>query len=147
MLAALVHLGHGEAADLLDEGEAHVGQGRRTVLAALGLHLGHDMLHAGHLVLVEAERLPHQPVALDQLGRREAQRQPGAVGVVLNEVHDRVEAAVQGAGVGGILAAEVHAAGNVVVARDVNGVLDELVDALVLGGGDGHDGHAQQGLE
>ncbi len=54
---------------------------------------------------------------------------------------------MQGAGVGGILAAEVHATGDVVVARDVNGVFDELVDALVLGSGDGHDGHAQQGLE
>ena len=131
--------------DLLDKREAHVRDGGGAVQAALLLHLVHDVLHGVELVLVQRKGLPHVGVALHQLRRRKAHGDVRADGVVLYQVHDRVQAAVHGAAVvAGV--AEVLPAGKLLVARHMDRVAHELVHALALDGGYGHHGNAQHVL-
>ena len=147
MLAALARLDHAAAADLADESETHVRQGGEAVFAGLLLHLRDDVLERVQLVLVQMQGLAHQLIALDKLGRREAQGDAGALGVVLDQMRDRVNTAVQGACIRTVRRAEVQAAGALAMARHVQGVLDQLAGALVLGGGNGDHGDAEHALE
>src|SRR5699024_7675196 len=70
-------------------------------------------------------------------------------GMVLDQVDDGVDAAVHCApGIVGITGvAEIDAAGGFPMAGYVNGVLDELVNALVSGSRDGNHRDAQQFLQ
>lgn len=102
---------HALGARPLDEGEAHVADGGHAVDAGLALHLRDDVLDGIELVGIEGERLGHERIAFDELGRREAQRQVGAKRVVLDEVHDAVDATVHRAPIGTIGLAEVDATG------------------------------------
>ena len=138
VLAALAGLDHAGAAHGPDEREAHVGERGEAVGARLLLHLRDDVLERVELVGVKPESAAHELVALDQLGRGEAQRDPGVLGVVLDEVHDGMDAAVQRALVGAVRSAEVLPARQLAMARDVQHVLDQLGRPLVLGRGDGH---------
>ena len=147
VLAALARLDHALGADALDEREAHVRQGRHAVAPGLPLHLADDVLDGVELVLVQPEGVHDQPVPLDELGRGEAHREVGRGGVVLDDVADAVDAAVQGAVVGPVRRAEVHAARMLAEARHVQDVLDELGDALLARRGDGHHGDAERGLQ
>ena len=106
-----------------------------------------DVTHSVQLVLVEAERLGDELVALDELGRGKAHGNAHRLRVIVDEVDDCVDAAVQGAAVRSVGRAEVLPAGVVVVASNVDGVLHELVDALVLGGRDRNHGDAEGGFE
>ena len=84
-------------------------------------------------------------VALDNLRRGEADRDARFLRVILDEVHDAVQAAVHRAAMT-LRIAEVHAARLLLVMRDVQGVRDEFLDALALGCRDRHDRDAEQGL-
>ena len=130
-------------ADLLDEVEAHVGHGGGPVHAALVLHLDDDVLQHLPLVLVQGQLIQDQLVPLHRLAGGEAHGEARPLGVVLDEVDDAVKAAVDGAVVVPLVA-EILAGGPLLVLGDVQGVLHQLVHALVLGGGDGHHGHAQE---
>ena len=147
VLAALLRLLDAAGADGLDEREAHVGESRKAIGARLLLHLGDDVLHGIELVLLEAKRLDHQLVALDELGRGVAVGQASALGVIGDKLSNGVDAAVHGAAVGAVRPAEVDAPRALAVAGHVDGVLHQLVYALVLGGRDGHHRHAQEGLQ
>ena len=134
---------HALVAHALDEGEPHVGDGRRAVQAALVLHLAHDVPQQVLLVLVEGKLLQHERVALGQLAGGEPHGDARTLGMVAHERHDAVQAAVHGAAVR-VGCAEVLADGRLLVARHMQRMVHELADTLVLGGGDGHHGHAQQ---
>ena len=101
------------------------------------------MLQHLPLVLVQGQLIQDQLIPLHRLAGGEAHGKARPFGVVLDEVDDAVEAPVDGA-VMVPLVAEILAGGALLVLSDVEGVLDELVHALVLGGGDGHHGDAQQ---
>ena len=60
-------------------------------------------------------------------------------------MHHAVDAAVHGSAVV-VLAAEIGAAGSLLVARHVNGMLHQLVYTLVLCGGNAHHRDAQDAL-
>ena len=145
VLAALVRLVERAVDELADEGKAHVRDGRRAVEAALLLHLADDVLNHLHLVLVEHQRLDDAAVTLDDLRRGEADRDARFLRVVLDEVHDAVQAAMHGAAMA-LRIAEVHAARLLLIMCDVQRVRDELLDALALGRRDRHDRDAEQGL-
>ena len=70
----------------------------------------------------------------------------GLLDVVFDEMHDGVDAAMHGAAVL-IVFAEILALWFFLIFCDVDGVVDELVDALVFRGGDWHDWHAELFLE
>ena len=146
VLLALAGLDDRLRHDAPDERVAHVGNRGGAVESALALHLRDDVLDRLHLVGLEVERLADLLVALDELVGGKAQRNPGRLGMVLHQVHDAVEAAVHGPAVV-VDVAEVLAAGPLLIVRDVNRVLDELVDALVAYRGDGDDRNAQDLLE
>ena len=63
--------------------------------------------------------------------------------MVGDEVRQGVDTAVGSAGGVVVYGAEVDAGGLLLVAGDVHGVLHQLVNALVLGGGDGNHGNAE----
>ena len=96
VLATLGRLHHRLLAHAADEAEPHVGDGRRAVEAAFGLHLADDVLERVLLVLVEVEPIEHQLVAFGQLARGEPRRDARALGMVLDERHDAVQAAMDG---------------------------------------------------
>ena len=145
MLPALPRLNDRRCADLLDKAEAHVGDCGRAVEPALLFHLADDVLERFLFVLVQPEPLEHEAVPLRELAGREAHRDAGLLRVVLDQAHDRVQAAVHGAA---LLAriAEILSAGAFLVLRHMHGVVDQLGDALVFGRGDRHHRDAEHRL-
>ena len=146
MLAALVRAHDGSVADAPDEREAHVRNGGGAVQTALLLHLYDDVLDGLLLVLGEIQLLENQGVALGQLAGGKAHGDARGLSVVLDQVHEAVQAAVHRA-VALLRVAEVLAAGPLLILRDVDGVVDQLADALVFRRGDGDDRDAQPGFQ
>ena len=107
------------------------------------------MLDAIELVFVEAERLDHEFIALDQFGCGKTHGNRRGLGVVFDEAADAVDTAVQRTVVGTrrVGRAEIDAPGALAVAGNVHRVLHELVDALVFSGGNGDDRHAEFAFE
>ena len=140
VLPALMALHHGVPDHALDELVAHVGQGRVPVQASLRLHLHDAVLQQLLLVLVQAQALRQGLVPLDELRRAEAGGDVEPVGVVRDEVHHGVEAAVHR----GIRPAEVRHLGQRPGPNGLHRLVDELADALVPCGGDGHHRNAER---
>ena len=103
MLAALPRLDHAGAAHALDEGEAHVREGGEAIRAGLLLHLANDVSDTLQLVLVKAEGLDYELIPLDELGCRKANGNRRSARVVLDQLGDAVDAAVERAVVGRVL--------------------------------------------
>ena len=81
-------------------------------------------------------------VAFDEFGGGETHGDVGALGMVLDEVHDAVEATVYGTAVV-VFVAEVLTHRGFLEFRDVDGMVDEFGDTFVFRGRDGHHGKAQ----
>ena len=145
MFPALPGLDHRPAAYLLDEAEAHIGHGRAAVQPSLRLHLDDDVFQHLVLIFVQLQLLQDKGIALDGLVRRETDGKSGPLRMVLDQVNDGVQAAVDGPAVI-VLAAKVLAGGTFLVMGDVKRVPHQLVDALVPRGGYRDDGDPQQGL-
>ena len=105
------------------------------------------MLDGVELVAVKVKCFGYQLIALNQLGRREAHRNMRRCSMVLNQVGNTVDAAVQRAAVRAVGRAKVQATGALAESCHVQGMLHELADTLVAGGANGNDRHAQQALE
>ena len=97
------------------------------------------------LILVQRQLFQDKGIPLDGLGSGEAHRQTRLLGVILDEMHHRVDAAVDGAAVV-VPVAEILLQRRLLILGDMDGVADQLIHALVLGGGDGDHRHAQHGL-
>ena len=67
--------------------------------------------------------------------------------MVLDKVGDAVDAAMQRTAVRAIGRTEVQATGALTEPRHVQGMINQLADALVAGSANGDNGHAQQALE
>ena len=144
-LAAGLGLGHAGVDHLGDEGEAHLGDGSGAVEPALCLHLAHDVLYCLKLVFVELKGTGYVRVALYQLGRGKAYGDSCLLGMVFDEVHHGMQAAVDRSPmIGGI--AEVQTAGTLLVVSHVQGMAYQLAHALVAHGRDGHHRHAEHAL-
>ena len=141
VLAAFAFFYHRAAAHPADEIVAHVGKGGLAVGAEIKFHLGDGVLHQLPLVFVEGQPVQHEGIALHQLGGCKTHGNPCPGGVVLDHVGDGVDAAVHGAG------AEIQPPGAFAVHGHPHGMLDQLVDALVAGGRDGHHRDAQRRLQ
>ena len=105
------------------------------------------MLDGVELIAIQVKRLGHQLVALNQLGRRKAHRDVRRHGMVLDQVGNAVDAAMQCAAVRAIGRTEVQATGALAEPRHVQGMIHQLADALVTGSANGDNRHAQQALE
>ena len=100
------------------------------------------MLDHLFFVLIQLQGLLNAGVALHQLCGGKAHRDPRRPGVVLDEVDDAVDAAVNRTAVV-ILAAEVHPARTLLILCHMDGVIHQLIHALVLGCGNGDHRDAQ----
>ena len=140
----------GIVAQVRQEGEAHVGQRRLGIHAGVGLHGGRQLAHRRDGGFRQVELAGDQLVALDHLRGGKTRWDGRLLGVRLDDVRRGMDAAVHRAERVVLLracGAEVDAAGRLVEARHMQGVVDQLVDALVLRRGNGHHGNAQLSLE
>ena len=133
MLLTLVRLHHRLIADTLDKIKTHVGNGRRPIQATFGLHLGYDMLQHLFFILIQMQRFQNQLVALCQLGRREPHRNLRFSGVILDQMHDGVQAAVYRAAVL-IGVAIVDFLGALLIFGHMEGMRHQLVNTLIFRG-------------
>ena len=130
---------------LVDEVEPHIRDGGGAVQTPLLLHLDDDVLDHLFFVLVELQGRLDALVALHELCGRKAHRDACGLGMILDQVDDAVDAAVDGAAVI-LLAAEIHPARPLLILCDMERMVHQLVHALVLCRRDGHDRDAQHGL-
>ena len=114
-------------------------------MSAMAALLQHDVVQHLPLVCVQLQPLQDQLVPFDHLGGGKADRQPRARRMVLDQVDDRMQAAVNRAAVV-LRVTEILPNRTLLVFRNVHRVANQLVHALVFRRGDGHDGHAQHRL-
>ena len=139
VLFALMALDHGRRHDALNERVAHVRKGRVAVEPGLIFHLHDAVLEQLPLVFIELERCRKVVAALDELGRAEARRHADAVGMVGDQMHDRMDAAVHGR----IIRAEIRHLRQRPAARNGQRLVHEFGHALPFRRRDRHDGDAQ----
>ena len=144
-LLALYRFFYRRSAYVVDKTETHIRDGGAAVQPAFGLHLQDDMLDHLFFILLQLQLVDDQRVALDHLVGGKAHRQPRAAGVVLDQVADGVDAAVHRASVLRFVA-EILPQGLFLIVRHVQRVVDQLLHAFVLGGGDRYHRHAQERL-
>ena len=119
--------------DFLNEIKAHVRDGGAVVHAALLLHLKDDVGEHFLLVRIEIQSLGDELVALDQLAGGKADGQFRAGGVVLDQVAHGMDRAMNRSAV--VLGpAEVLPGRLFLIFCDVDGVVNELVDAFIFCG-------------
>ena len=147
MLAALTGAHNGLITKAFNKIEPHIGQRGLAVKAGLALQFGDRVGKQLGLVFVKVQRFFNQRVTLDQLGGCKADGQPGAGGMVLDQMVDGMDAAMHRAALAVPRIAEVDAAGGLAVAGYMQHMLHQLVNALVFRGGDRYDRHAQQLLQ
>ena len=140
VLAAFVAFDDRGVDHALDEAVAHIGEGRVAVKPRLRFHLHDAVLKQLLLVFVELQAVGKIVPALDELDGAEARGHADAVGMVGDDVHDRVDAAVHRR----IVCAEVRHRGHRFAARGGERLVEQLAYALAPGGGDGHDGDAER---
>ena len=122
----------------LDEGVAHVGDGRVAVKPALELHLDDRVLDELLFILVQMQLLHYGLVPVDDPGRGEADGEARALRVVLDLVADGVDAAVHRAG-----RAEIDDGRQLPGLGRADRRLDQRLNAVAGGGADRDDRHAQ----
>ena len=150
MLAALVRADDGARAEALDERKSHVRERRLAVEPALALEGLDEAGERLALAFRDGELAFDQRVALDHLRRGEAHRQTRRLCIGIDEVHERMDAAVHLAErIARLLSrgAKVDVPRDLAVHRNVHRVIDKLVDALVLHRRNGHDRNAKRRLE
>ena len=89
------------------------------------------MLDRFLFILRELQSIHDELVALDDLARGEAHRNAGRLRVILDKMHDAVQAAVHRAAVC-VTIAEIRAPGTLLVFGDVHAMLDQLVHTLIF---------------
>ena len=133
-------------ADFIDERESHICDCRRAVKSALLLHLADDVLDHFFFIFVKRQLLCNKGLALCQLCCRKSNGDSRRLRMILDQMHDSVEATVdRTALVGGVT--KVLSARALLIARYVKCVGDKLVNALVLCRGNGHYGDSQRLLQ
>ena len=136
---AFFGLDYGLVAKFLDEGKTHLSHGCGAVESTFFFHLHNEVLQGFFLVLRELQGIKNNGVAFHKFGGGKSHGYVGALGMVLDEVHDAVQAAVDGTTMV-VLVAEVLAHRGFLELCDMDGMVDQLVDTFVFRGGNGHHG-------
>ena len=126
--------GHGG----FDEGIAHIRQGGVAIQAAFGFHFQNGMFQGFDFILGKLQFLGQRGVAFDELGGAEAPGNPHQGGVVFDEMHHRMDAAVHGT-----FRTEILHGGDFLFPGGFHAAVHQFPQALALDGGNGHHGHAQ----
>ena len=142
LFVALLRMHHTAAAHLQDETETHIGECSTAVQSALLLHLADDMFDGLLFVLRQTECLGHQFVSFYQFACCEAYRNADSLCMILDEMHDGMQATMHSATMF-CGAAEILTGRAFIVASHMDGVTHDLIYALVLHRADGNDGYAK----
>ena len=145
MLAAFLCLPDRTLCQLLDKGKPHIRNSRRPVQAPFHLHLADDMLNHIPLIQIQLQGIHNPLVALHDFGSRKAHRDACLGGMVLNQVHNAMQAAMQ-CTAAAFRIAEIHAPRRFLIMSHMEGMLHQLLDAFTPDSGNRHYGNAQNGL-
>ena len=130
-------------ADLFDKGKPHIRNGCGTVEPALCFHLYDDMLQRLLFIFIQPELIQYEVVALRELRRCEPHRDPCLFCMVVDQVHDSVQAAVYRSAM--ILrVTEVLPSRLFLILCHMQCMLDQLSDTLIFRCGDRDDRDAEQ---
>ena len=140
MLAAFVAFDDRGVDHTLNEAVAHIGERRVAVKSRLRFHLHNAVLEQLLLIFVKLQAVGKIVPALNELDGAETRGHADAVGMVGDEVNDRMDAAVHRR----IVRAEVRHGGHRFAARGGERLIEQFAHALALGGGDGDDGDAER---
>ena len=142
---ALLRLRYAGVADLHDKGESHIGNGGAAVKPALFFHLERDVLQRFLFVFVQTKRVDDQTVSLDRLAGGEAHRDARCLRVIPDQMDHSMKAPVYRASVIPFFA-EILFQRPFLILGDMDRVIHQLINALIFGGGDRYDRHAQHGF-
>ena len=145
MLAAFVGLDHRSVYQFLDESKAHVRNGRGAVKPTFRFHLHNDVLQHLLFVFIQGQRIHHPLVTLHQFCGGEANRDPGGFRVVVDQMHDRVKAAMHRTAVI-VHIAKISPAGLFLILGHMQRMTRQFIHTLVLGCGNGNHRDTQHGL-
>ena len=145
MLAAFAGLHHARGADLVDERKTHIRHRRTAVETALALHLQRDVFQHLGFICVQFQLLKNTAVTLNELAGGKTDRNAGASRVIFDQVAHGVNTPVNSTAVV-FRTAEVLPERLFLIPGDVDRVADQLVHALVFGGGDRNHGDSQHRL-
>ena len=101
------------------------------------------MLDGLHLVLGKAECPGHKRIAFDKLAGGKAYGDTSALGMILDEMHNAMQAAMNSSAMIGHIA-KVLTGRRFLVVSHMNSMTYELIDTLVLHSADRNDRDAQQ---
>ena len=101
------------------------------------------MLTRLQLIPIQFQGIQNHFVALDHFVGRKSDRDPRTLGVVLDQMHDRMDTAMDRAAVI-VRITEILSLRFFLIVRHMDGMLDQLVDPLVGGRRDRNDRYAQQ---
>ena len=143
MLPALLRLNHRLPANLLDKMKPHIRDGRRPVQTALQFHLTNDMFQHLFFIILQFKGFQNHLITLRQLGSRETERNTRALRMILNQMHDSVDTSMYCASFI-IRTAEIHLSGTFLIFRQMQGMVNQLIDPFVFCRGDRNHRHPQQ---
>ena len=115
--------------------ETHFRHGSIAVQTAFLFHLQNDVFQHFLFVLIQLQGIQDQLIAFNDLAGRKTQRQTGSGSVVIDQVNYRMNAAVN-CSASGTVVTEVVIYRGFLVSGNVNGVVDQLINALITGSGD-----------
>ena len=143
MFFAGVRLNDGLRTDVVDETEAHVGDGRGAVQPSFGFKLLQNVLDRALFINVKMKLFGNERIALGDFACGKTKRNAGLLSMILNEKHQAVQTAMY-------RPTMIVGRTEVVDCRcldkpsGMQGVLNELFDALSSTRRNRHDRNAQQ---
>ena len=149
VLLTLVRLDHRIFAQVADEIVPGVAQGALPVGSGLFFQLHQGVLQQLLFVFRKVQAFQNGAVPLHQLGRRKAHGNSRPFGVVVDLVHNGVNASVHrvAAVVVAVLPAEIRAGRLFLIMGHVQRMADQFINALVFCRTDGNDRNAQLRLQ
>ena len=136
---ALMRFDHRCGDDPFNEGIPHIGKRGVAIQSALVLHLDDTVLKKLPFVVIQLQTVGDFRIPLYELAGTEARRQSRSLGMVVDEMYDGVDAAVD-SGIGGT---EVPHLRLLPVLRGRNGFVDQLRHTVSTGRADGNDRDAK----
>ena len=130
-------------ADFLNKGISHICNGGAAIQAAFFFHLKNNVLDGFFFVSVQIQTGEHLRIPFHNLGGCKTNGNPGGLCVILHQMGQRVKTPVDSAAVI-VFVTEVLTHRSFLIMRHMNGMLHQLMNAFIFGGGDGNHGDTQR---
>ena len=130
VLPAFFGLYHTLFADLPDKGKPHIRHGGASVHSPFMFHLHDDMFQHLFFRLFKIQLIQYELIAFDHLAGAETNRQMRGFGMIIDQMHNGVNAAVYRSAMI-VFITEIIARGFLLIFRDMDSVIHEFVNALI----------------